>query len=302
METRWKFFVLEALKSLRGNFATTIAAVVTVLVVMFIAGIGIALGSYVYNYSNQVRDDVTIRAYLKDSASDKQIAEVQRTIMETPGVQPDSLQFVSKDDAILRLQEQLGEDSEILKLTLGNPLPASFEFKAVDPDQTAAVAKAIAGLPGLDPPQAGLPNPDYGAGKADRVLRTAGTITLVLLGMGVVLAIAAVLLIGNTIRLSIFARRREVEVQKLVGATNWFVRLPFMIEGMICGVAGAIGAAILLAVSYRVLLADRVESALSGGASPDAIAFPLLVVLMILAGLGIGALGSGLTMRRFLQV
>lgn len=302
METRWKFFVVEALKSLRGNFATTVAAVVTVLVVMFIAGIGIALGSYVYNYSNKVRDDVTIRAYLKDSATDKQIAEIQRTITETPGVQPDSLQFISKDDAILRLQEQLGKDSELLQLTLGNPLPASFEFKAVDPDQTATVAKAVAGLPGLDPPRAGLPNPDYGAGKADRVLKTAGTITLVLLGMGVVLAIAAVLLIGNTIRLSIFARRREVEVQKLVGATNWFVRLPFMIEGMICGVAGAIGAAVLLAVSYQTLLADRVESAMSGSGSPNAIAFPLLVVLLILAGLGIGALGSGLTMRRFLQV
>ncbi len=302
METRWKFFVLEALKSLRGNFATTVAAVVTVLVVMFIAGIGIALGSYVYNYSNKVRDDVTIRAYLKDSATDKQIAEIQRTITETPGVQPDSLQFISKDDAILRLQEQLGKDSELLELTLGNPLPASFEFKAVDPDQTATVAKAVAGLPGLDPPRPGLPNPDYGAGKADRVLKTAGTITLVLLGMGVVLAIAAVLLIGNTIRLSIFARRREVEVMKLVGATNWFVRLPFMIEGMICGVAGAIGATILLAVSYQTLLADRVETAMAGSGSPNAIAFPLLVVLLILAGLGIGALGSGLTMRRFLQV
>lgn len=302
METRWKFFVLEALKSLRGNFATTVAAVVTVLVVMFIAGIGIALGSYVYNYSNKVRDDVTIRAYLKDSATDKQIAEIQRTITETPGVQPDSLQFISKDDAILRLQEQLGKDSELLELTLGNPLPASFEFKAVDPDQTATVAKAVAGLPGLDPPRPGLPNPDYGAGKADRVLKTAGTITLVLLGMGVVLAIAAVLLIGNTIRLSIFARRREVEVMKLVGATNWFVRLPFMIEGMICGVAGAIGATVLLAVSYQTLLADRVETAMAGSGSPNAIAFPLLVVLLILAGLGIGALGSGLTMRRFLQV
>jgi cell division transport system permease protein len=302
VETRWKFFVLEALKSLRGNFATTVAAVVTVLVVMFIAGIGIALGSYVYNYSNKVRDDVTIRAYLKDSATDKQIAEIQRTITETPGVQPDSLQFISKDDAILRLQDQLGKDSELLELTLGNPLPASFEFKAVDPDQTATVAKAVAGLPGLDPPRPGLPNPDYGAGKADRVLKTAGTITLVLLGMGVVLAIAAVLLIGNTIRLSIFARRREVEVMKLVGATNWFVRLPFMIEGMICGVAGAIGATILLAVSYQTLLADRVETAMAGSGSPNAIAFPLLVVLLILAGLGIGALGSGLTMRRFLQV
>ena len=81
METRWKFFVIEALKSLRGNFATTVAAVVTVLVVMFIAGVGIALGSYVYNYSNQVRDDVTIRAYLKDSATRNQISEIQRTII-----------------------------------------------------------------------------------------------------------------------------------------------------------------------------------------------------------------------------
>ena len=302
METRWKFFVVEALKSLRGNFATTIAAVVTVLVVMFIAGIGIALGSYVYNYSNKVRDDVTIRAYLKDSATPAQISAIQRAITETPGVQPDSLQFVSKDDAILRLQKQLGKDSEMLKMTLGNPLPASFEFKAENPDQTAQVAKSIAGLPGLDPPAPGLPNPDYGAGKADRVLKTAGTITLVLLGMGVVLAIAAVLLIGNTIRLSIFARRREVEVMKLVGATNWFVRLPFMIEGMICGVVGAALAAILLALSYQTLLADRVAASMTAGGGPQSIAFPLLVVLLIATGLGIGALGSGITMRRFLQV
>ena len=302
METRWKFFVVEALKSLRGNFATTIAAVVTVLVVMFIAGIGIALGSYVYNYSNKVRDDVTIRAYLKDSATPQQISAIQRQINATPGVQKGSLQFVSKDDAVLRLQKQLGKDSELLKLTLGNPLPASFEFKADNPDQTAKIAQSIAGLAGLEASQPGLPNPDYGAGKADRVLRTAGTITLVLLGMGVVLAIAAVLLIGITIRLSIFARRREVEVMKLVGATNWFVRLPFMIEGMVCGVAGAVLAAVLLALSYQTLLADRVESSMTQSGGPSAIAFPLLVAILVLAGLGIGALGSGLTMRRFLQV
>ena len=120
--------------------------------------------------------------------------------------------------------------------------------------------------------------------------------------MGVVLAIAAILLIGNTIRLSIFARRREVEVMKLVGATNWFVRLPFMIEGMVCGVAGAILASILLAISYQTLLADRVQSSMTGNGSPEAIAFPLLVLLLIVAGLAIGAIGSGLTMRRFLQV
>ena len=101
-------------------------------------------------------------------------------------------------------------------------------------------------MKGLEPPTDELPNPDYGARTADKVLSTAGVIEAVIAGIAVVLGIAAVLLIGNTIRLSIFARRREVEVMKLVGATNWFVRWPFMLEGMICGVFGAIGAAIVL--------------------------------------------------------
>ena len=134
---------------------------------------------------------------------------------------------------------------------------------------------------------------------SDRVTRIA---SIVIVAVAVFLLVAAVLLILNTIRMAMFARRREIEVMKLVGATNWFVRLPFMIEGMVCGVAGAVFASILLALSYQTLLADRVESSMTAGGGPTAIAFPLLVLLLILAGLGIGALGSGLTMRRFLQV
>jgi cell division transport system permease protein len=133
------------------------------------------------------------------------------------------------------------------------------------------------------------------------VLSTARTIGLVLGALGVVLTIAAVLLIGNTIRLSIFARRREVEVMKLVGATNWFVRWPFMLEGMICGLVGSVLAVALLLVSYRSLLENRFDTAFSDS-EVGAMDFQLLAVILLVAGVALGAAGSGLTMRRFLRV
>jgi cell division transport system permease protein len=123
----------------------------------------------------------------------------------------------------------------------------------------------------------------------------------VLGGLAVVLTIAAVLLIGNTIRLSNFARRREVEVMKLVGATNWFVRWPFMLEGMICGFIGSVLAVGLLLVSYRSLLENRFENEFSSS-DVGALEFQALAVILLIAGVALGAAGSGLTMRRFLRV
>jgi cell division transport system permease protein len=117
----------------------------------------------------------------------------------------------------------------------------------------------------------------------------------------IVLVVASTLLIANTIRLSIFSRRREIEVMKLVGATNWFVRGPFMIEGLICGVVGAVAAVILLllgkAVVVRAVL-DRLEA----DSEVQAIAFGWNAVALVAVGLLLGAIGSGLTLRRFLQV
>ena len=111
------------------------------------------------------------------------------------------------------------------------------------------------------------------------------------------------LLIANTIRLSIFSRRREIEVMKLVGATNWFVRVPFMLEGMICGLIGAVLSIGLLWLAYDLLLRDWLQSASSvSSAEVKALSFWLLALLLIAAGAGLGALGSGLTMRRFLRV
>jgi cell division transport system permease protein len=116
-----------------------------------------------------------------------------------------------------------------------------------------------------------------------------------------VLVVASILLISNTIRLSIFSRRREIEVMKLVGATNWFVRGPFMLEGLLCGAAGAVLAIFFLVLGKAIALPSILPH-LSGDSDVHAMAFPLVALVLLGTGLALGAVGSGLTIRRFLQV
>jgi cell division transport system permease protein len=118
----------------------------------------------------------------------------------------------------------------------------------------------------------------------------------------VLLIVASTLLIANTIRLSIFARRREIEVMKLVGATNWFVRGPFMLEGLLCGLAGAVGAIFLLVIGKEVILPTLLNGPLHSNNDVKALAFELNALALIGVGLLLGAAGSGVTIRRFLQV
>ncbi len=145
----------------------------------------------------------------------------------------------------------------------------------------------------------------YGGQTADRFLRNTSIIEGVVGALILLLAVAAVLLIANTIRLSIFARRREIEVMKLVGATNWFVRLPFMLEGMLCGLGGALLSIVLLGGAYRLLLSKWLSTSSSDTISVQSahsMPFWLIAVVLLAAGTALGAVGSGLTMRRFLRV
>ncbi len=298
---RFRWFFAEAAKSLRSNFSTTLAAVVTVLIVLFLFGVGAALGSYIYSYTEKVRSDVTIKVWISDKATDSEKKTIQDRLVADDRVERDSLLFFTKEEALAEARKRFS--AEAIRILVGNPFPARFEIKAKDPDQSAEIAAAVAGMKGLEKSTSELPNPDYGSQTADKVLSTAGVIEAVIAGMAIILAIAAVLLIGNTIRLSIFARRREVEVMKLVGATNWFVRWPFVLEGMICGVVGALGAVIVLRISYAAIRGYFQTETLSGqGGTVSAMAFWQLTVLLLVAGLALGAAGSGLTMRKFLRI
>jgi cell division transport system permease protein len=293
MSTRFRFYVGEAVRSLRANLATTLAATVTVLIVMFFLGVFVALGSYLYAKVDQVRGETKVSVYLKDDALNRQVGNLEVRLRQNPDVK--NVVYLSKAAALTKMKKQLGKDNNVFKQLPVNPLPASLEVHLHDPNQAKAVAATVRGRPAVD-------SVNYGGKTADRVLRVGATIEAVVGGLILVLAIAAVLLIANTIRLSIHSRRREIEVMKLVGATNWFVRMPFIIEGMLCGLVGAAVAIVLLYASYVGLLREWIQGSDLSSSQVQAISFWLLGALLIVAGTGLGAVGSGLTLRRYLRV
>ena len=291
---RWRFFVGEAMNSIRGNAATTLAATVTVLIVTFLLGVTLSLGKWVYDYTVGVRNEVTIKAYVSDTtgASAAERSKIANRINTLPDVK--SFEFVSPKEALARVSPH---DRQLANSLAFNPYPPSFWIKLKDPAQAKEVAAAVGRIPEV----AGCgsrPCVTYGSQITNRVLTTTRYILYFLAGLMVLLAVAAVVLIQNTIRLSIFSRRREIEVMKLVGATNSFVRLPFMLEGMITGLMGAVCALGLLSVVYAAL-----NSWNRGLTDPArAVGVATMVALLCAFGLVLGAFSSMLTLRRFLRV
>ncbi len=293
---RADFFLLEAVRALRNNLATTVAATVTVLIVLYFLGVFVLFGTYLYAKVDKERSGVRVTVYLDKRASDQQVKSIGARLRQNPDVKANAVEYVSKAEAWQRLKERVPKG--VWESVLTNPLPASWEASLENPDRASSVAAAVRDMPGAEKGPNGV---KYGGKDADRLLRNAAVVEAVIGGLILVLAISAVALIANTIRLSIFARRREVEVMKLVGASNWFVRLPFVLEGMLCGLAGAILSIALLGVSL-VLLKDHLPAASLNEDGANAIAFWLLAPLLLLAGTLLGAIGSGVTMRRFLRV
>jgi cell division transport system permease protein len=278
------------LRSLGANLSTTIAATMTVLIGMFLLGLFIALGSWVVSWSDHVKRELLVKVFYKQDAQEAQINAVRAQLEADPRVK--SITFVSADEALSRMQQKFPELTENLP---SNPLPPSHEVVPVRAENVDAIANS------LKPTPAGVDKVKYGKQTADRILRVARVIEIVFLAAVIVLLVASTLLIANTIRLSIFSRRREIEVMKLVGATNWFVRGPFMLEGLICGLVGSLVAIVLLLLGKELALPailGRIESS----SDVEALAFSVNALILLLVGLGVGAVGSGLTLRRFLQV
>jgi cell division transport system permease protein len=295
-----KFFLAEAWRSIRANAAVSVAATVTVLIAVFILGAFIPSFLYVQSTVDSQKEKVDIDAFISDSATVPQVEglRTQLTALQGDG-QIREFTYVSKDDALTELRGRL-KDPSILEELPSNPLPAKFNIKPTDPDNAQGIIDPIADSPAIDP-ELGI---SYGKETADKLLSVARFIQWAGLGLITILLVASILLIGNTIRLSIFARRREVEVMKLVGATNWFIRWPFVIEGVICGLIGAIlSVALLWAVKIGVVdqWIQDADSALTRDQATT-IGFPLRGLILILSGGLVGALGSGITLRRFLKV
>jgi cell division transport system permease protein len=304
------FFIREGMRALRRSAAPSLAAIVTVSITVLLLGVLIPVLQTTNGKTNEVRNQVGLRIFINDvngqQAPQNEVQALQARLAAIPHVK--SVEFVDKNEALQilsdRLKQQNREDITAQLPGAHNPLPASFNVAPDDLSNLSSVRAAI-----TPPGPNGQPTPisplisDIGDSRDD-ASKISGATTAIRWVLGVVAAlllVASLLLVGNTIRLSIYARRREVEVMRLVGATNWFIRWPFMVEGLVCGLLGAAIAIGLLFVGKTVIvdpLADNFNLINSG----DTIPFASLALVLLGVAMAVSATGSGLTLRRFLRI
>jgi cell division transport system permease protein len=289
---RLKMMLAEAVRSIAANVSTTVAATLTVLIGMFLLGLFIAFASYANSWSDHVKRELVVKVFF-DRDSQPASVEALRVKLESDD-RVKSIEFISAEEGLRRMRKQR-PDLFNTKLPY-NPLGHAYTVVPKRAEDTEAIAASL-----LNPKPAGVHNVTYGEEKAKRILKVANVINSIFLLAGLVLLAASTILIANTIRLSIFSRRREIEVMKLVGATNWFVRGPFMLEGLLCGLVGSLLAVILLFLSKEIALPSIIPR-LDSGPGVQAIAFWANALILLGIGLLLGAAGSGLTLRRFLRV
>jgi cell division transport system permease protein len=250
--------------------------------------------------ANSIRGKVVVDVYAKDSASFNQLQQLRDALATTPNVK--KIDFITKEKA---LADERKKHPEAYELLGNNPLPNLFRVTPRDPDKIDAIVDRLAPID----PKTGKRKPQIAAvdevrnrrDETSKILSATGLVKLLTAGLTALLVLTSIALISNTIRLSIFSRRREVEVMKLVGATNWFIRWPFVIEGVIVGLMGGVLAVLCLMVA-KATFVDPLEERFALLSAPNTIDFPMLIGVLLLACIAVSAIGSGLTLRRFLRV
>jgi cell division transport system permease protein len=296
---KFGFFLKEALRAVRRNAAPSFAALATVVVTMLVLGVFIPIVQATNSAANSVRGRVLVDVYMKTNATATDEARVHKELLAVPHVR--TVQFESKQAAYA---QQSKVDPQAYRLLGTNPLPDTFHVIPDNPGNVLSVRNALTpttsggGTGTIDPAIQSVSNKKNDTKK---ILEVTNLVTITAAALTVLLVLASILLIANTIRLSLYARRREVEVMKLVGATDWFIRWPFVIEGVVVGALGALVAIGVLGVT-KVALLDPLADNWTLIAAPRTLAFSALVVILMGAGVLVSALGSGLSLRRFLQV
>lgn len=284
------YFVREATTNLRRNKLMTVAAILTAGVSLLLLGGVLTLGDFVSSITREIESRVEVSVFLSDNITDAQQRDVEGTLEGLDVVK--RVSYVSKDEAFKEFKELYRDQPALWENIDADVLPASFRVELADPERVDVVRSKLDRNPAVEE----IADQRETVQRLVRFTDLLRTFSVVMI---IVLLGAAVLLISNTTQLAIYARRREIEIQKLVGATNWFVRLPFMLEGITAGVAGAIIALFLLAVGKSIARSQFPvwipTTALHGVAVGQTL---WLVVL----GVVVGALGSALAVRRFLEV
>ena len=294
------FFIREVTRSLRRDAGPPFAAMASVLVTMLVLGVFIPIVQATNGAANEVRGKVLVDVFLKTTATDADVERVRRHLtQDTPHV--GNVVYVSKAEALAKERKQNPEAYELLG---SNPLPDTFRVTPDKPGNVGRLRDALAPVSASGERSVVDPAMDEVKNRRDETTKILSATRVVKLSMGLLaalLVLASVLLISNTIRLSLLARRREVAVMKLVGATDWFIRWPFVIEGILVGALGGLMAILMLLVA-KVAFIDPLKHDFSLIAAPDTVNFGVLVVILLVASVAVSAAGSGLSLRRFLRV
>ncbi|NLJ71696.1 MAG: ABC transporter permease [Syntrophomonadaceae bacterium] len=287
------YFIKEAMKSLRRNTLLTFATISTASICILILGIAVLITMNASQFMNKLESDVEIIAYMEKDTSGTQIASIKDSIKNIAGVK--EVKFVSCEEALENLQESLGKDKYDLKETLEkNPLPDSYQIKTVNPHDVPEIAKRIELL-------ANVKAVTYGKGIVERLFEVTKWVRLVSIFLIGLLAFGAIFLIATTIRLAIYARRKEIYLMKLIGATDGFIRWPFFIEGIILGSFGAAISIVVLALGYQSLIV-RMDSLFFLPLITGQDALLVLYISLLITGMFLGVLGTLISINRFLDV
>jgi cell division transport system permease protein len=293
------FFVKEAFRSISRNAIPSFAAMASVLVTVLVLGVFIPVVQATTGAANEVRGRVLVDVYLKKDATRSDVERVQAMLGHADHV--GKVEYVSKAQAYAQEKKRNPEAYELLGT---NPLPDTFRVTPDEPDNVQKLRDVLAPAAasgGRQPIDGAIEQVKNRKDETTKILTATRVVKLAMGGLAILLIIASILLISNTIRLSLFSRRREVEVMKLVGATDSFIRWPFVIEGIVLGALGGIVAVLMLGVG-KVAFLDPLASDFALIAAPQTIGFALLAVVLLVASVAVSAAGSSLSLRKFLRV
>lgn len=299
------YFFRESLTGFSRNLSTTLGSIITIFLSLLIIGIFFIAGSVINNVVADVELQVSITAYVADDASQEDIDSVMRSIEGMDGVE--SVTFTTKEQALENFTTSMTSNPDIVAQLDGqNPLPASIDVQLAEAQEVSSIAQGILDnetfVSICDNPEDPSDSLQYGQKTVDKLFSFTNAIRIVGVALIALLIVIAFIFINNTIRLAILARRKEIAIMRLVGASNGFIRGPFLMEGALHAVIGSILAIVILELLHQLLL-PRISAALPWlPIAIDPVTFVFIYLGLLVAGLLIGIFGSLLAMRRYLKV
>lgn len=285
------YFIKEAGNGLMRNGLMALAALGTITISLLVLGCFYILVTNFSYIGRSARDVIEIKVFLaKDQTNYPQI---YNKLMAVPGVA--KVRFVSKEEGARMLEKVLGNKKDLFFSEDDNPLPDSFVVKLQDRADVEKIAEQITEIPGVDEVY-------YGKTFVDAMMILVHVILAVGIGLIILMILAVLYIVVNTIQLTVFARRKEIEIMKLVGATDWFIRWPFILEGIMLGLGGAIIAVLLLSKAYHFLYGEIRKVAAFIPLVAEARVNNGLILLLVVVGVLFGMVGSFLSVKRYLKV